>query len=161
MSWDVVIMNFGKKRPSSPEEIWETPTRPLGTAAQVRKRISQALPEVKWEGPNWGVYTDGKDLSLEFSVEGKSKIEEVIVHARGGGDAIGALLKIANANGWSLLDTSTSELIDPEHPSAEGWEGFQALVRRAAPKKTRTRKLAQKKKPAQSIRKTPKRRGGR
>ena len=38
-----------------------------------------------------------------------------------------AVLRFAKPNGWSLLDCSTSEFLDPDNPSAEGWEGFQAF----------------------------------
>jgi hypothetical protein len=132
MSWDVVILNLGGARPQSVEEIAETPTKSLGSNKRVRERISTSLPETEWQSSDSGFYSDGEDLSLEFSIDGTSKVEAVIVHARGSGDAIGALLRLASANEWSLLDTSTSEMIDPDNPSSEGWEGFQDLVRRGA-----------------------------
>jgi hypothetical protein len=133
MSWDVRMLNFGKDRPASVEEMGEP--KSLGSAKQVRERISKALPDVEWSDHESGVYSAGDDLSLEFSIDGTSKVEGVMVSARGSGDAVGALLRVATPNGWSLLDLSTSELIDPENPSSDGWEGFQNLVRRGSSRK--------------------------
>jgi hypothetical protein len=50
-----------------------------------------------------------------------------MLHVRGSGDALSAMLAFANPNGWSLLDCSTGEFLDPRDPSPEGWEGFQAF----------------------------------
>jgi hypothetical protein len=37
------------------------------------------------------------------------------------------MLQVAIPNKWSLFDCSTGEFIDPENPSQEGWQGFQAF----------------------------------
>jgi hypothetical protein len=50
-----------------------------------------------------------------------------MVHVRGNGHQIPSLLKFANPNKWSLIDCSTSQLIDPRNPSDEGWQGFQVV----------------------------------
>ncbi len=50
----------------------------------------------------------------------------MMLHVRGGGDAISAITKFAQPQGWSALDCSTGEFLDFENPSQAGWEGFQA-----------------------------------
>jgi hypothetical protein len=102
--------------------------RPLvmGTPAEVRKKIDNGLPGVDWSDPTWGVYF-GDGFSLEFSMCDEPELNRFVVHVRGGGDAIGALLQVAVPNRWSLLDGSTGEWIDPKNPSQAGWLGFQAF----------------------------------
>ena len=125
MSWDVLVLNYGGKL--SPEEMLEAePVGPLGRAAQVRRRITKYLPGVDWSDPAWGVYErDG--FTIEFNAGNEDPVESIMLHVRGGGDAIAALLRFASPNGWSLLDCSTSEFLDPASPSVEGWEEFQTF----------------------------------
>jgi hypothetical protein len=125
MSWDVMVLNYGGKL--SPDEMLDAePVGPLGPAAQVRRRIAKHLPGVDWSEPAWGIY-EGDGFTIEFDIGEDDSIESILLHVRGGGDAITALLGFANPNGWSLLDCTTSKFLDPEKPSAEGWEGFQAF----------------------------------
>jgi hypothetical protein len=155
MSWDVVVLNYGGEM--SPEEMLDAePVGPLGPAAQVRKRIAKHLPGVDWSDPVWGLYK-GDGFTIEFNTGKDDPIDTIMLHVRGGGDAIPALLGFANPNRWSLLDCSTSEFLDPENPSAEGWEGFQAFRDKAlgAPKGKKSAKKTKKKA------KRPKRKGKR
>jgi hypothetical protein len=123
MSWDVVVLNYGGKL--TPTEMLEAdPVGPLGPAAHVRRRIAKHLPGVDWSDPEWGVY-EGDGFTIEFNT-GNDPIDSILLHVRGEGDAIAALLRFANPNRWSLLDCSTTEFLAPENPSAEGWEVFQA-----------------------------------
>lgn len=123
MSWDVMVLNYGGKL--SPDEMLDAdPVGPLGPAAQVRRRIAKHLPGIDWSEPAWGVF-EGDGFTIEFNSGSDDPIDSMMLHVRGGGDAIAALLKFAKPNGWSLLDCSTSEFLDLENPSAEGWEGFQ------------------------------------
>jgi hypothetical protein len=126
MSWDVMVFNYGGK-PPSPEEMADAPPPdPLGAAAHVRNAIAAHLPGVDWSDPTWGRYR-GDGFSIEFNTGDDDPIDSIMLHVRGGGGAIAAMLAFANPNGWSLLDCSTGEFLDPENPSAEGWEGFQAF----------------------------------
>src|SRR5262245_32541772 len=124
MSWDVMVFNYGGKPPSPDRMADAPPVGPLGPAAQVRKRIAAQLPGVDWTDPTWGLY-DGDGFSIEFNTGNDDPIDSIMLHVRGGGDAIPAMLTFANPNGWSLLDCSTGEFLDPTNPSSEGWVGFQ------------------------------------
>jgi hypothetical protein len=144
MSWDVLVLNYGGR---APQEIDEEPidSVPLGPAAQVRKRIAAHLPGVDWSDPAWGLY-EGEDLSIEFNAGKANSLNSIMLHVRGGGDVIPTLLSFATPNGWLLLDMSTTEFIDPENPSAEGWEGFQEyrdrVISRKPAKKAKPKKAA-------------------
>lgn len=125
MSWDVMVFNF---RGSPPDDIENLPDdfqfEPLGKAASVRAAISQSLPGTDWSDPTWGQF-EGEGFSIEFNLGNEATLDNFMMHVRGGGDAIAAILKFVVPNQWSLLDCSTGEFIDPENPSQEGWEGFQ------------------------------------
>jgi hypothetical protein len=163
MSWDVLVLNLGGKLPPG-DAADADPVGPLGSAAQVRRRIAKHLPGVDWSDSTWGVY-EGDGFTIEFNTGDDDPIDSIMVHVRGGGDVIAALLGFANPNGWSLLDCSTGQFLDPENPSAEGWEGFQAFRDKAIgpPKRKKPASKARqpkRKKPASKA-KQPKRKGKR
>ena len=126
MSWDVMVCNYYSSPPDNFEDL-PADHKPdsLGSAGMVRKSISRHLPGVDWSDPTWGIY-DGDELSIEFNTGDEDPIDSIILHVRGGGDAIATMLQFANPNKWSLLDLSTGKYLDPENPSQEGWESFQA-----------------------------------
>lgn len=123
MSWDVMVFNFGGKTPPQMEQIEESGMLPL---EQARERISTLLGGVDWSDPTWGIYL-GDGHSIEFNVGNTEPITNMMLHVRGGGDAIAAIIRFAKPLGWSVLDCSTGEYLDLENPSQAGWEGFQAF----------------------------------
>jgi hypothetical protein len=125
MSWDVMIFNIRGVCPSSLEELEERDCMPLGPAPEVRQQISTLLPGVDWSDPTWGIYVND-ELSIEFSVGTDDPVTDMMLHVRGTGDALGAIMAIVCPTGWSALDCSTSDFLDAENPSAAGWQGFQA-----------------------------------
>lgn len=125
MSWDVMVFNYDGSPPSDFADLPEDhKPDPLGPASTVREAISKQLPGVDWSDPNWGIY-DGNEFSIEFNTGKEDPIDSIMLHVRGGGDAIAAILKFASPNKWSLFDCSSGQFIDPENPSQDGWEGFQ------------------------------------
>ncbi len=145
MSWDVMVLNYGGRL--SPAELLNAePVGPLGPTAQVRRRIAKHLPGVNWSEPAWGVY-EGDGFTIEFNAGEDDPIDSMMLHVRGGGDAIAALIRFAKRNGWSLFDCSTSEFLDPENPSSEGWEGFQAFRDNAIDPPKRKKSESKAKKP--------------
>ncbi|HVW01357.1 MAG TPA: hypothetical protein VHB77_13485 [Planctomycetaceae bacterium] len=124
MSWDVMVFNVGGD-PKPLEQMDDYPPLPMGTPAEVRESIDAYLPGVDWSNPRWGLYI-GDGFSFEFNMTDEAQETGFMVHVRGSGDAIGDLLKFAVPNRWSLLDCSTSEWINPQNPSQQGWAGFQA-----------------------------------
>lgn len=130
MSWDVMVFDFGGNRKPLEEMTEDDRPRTIGSVADVRAKIDAHLPGVDWSDPTRGIYI-GEGFSFGFNVGDKPETEGFMVLVRGGGDAVASLLKFAVPNGWSLLDLSTSEWIDPNDPSHAGWEGFQAFRDRA------------------------------
>ena len=127
MSWDVLVCNYYGSPPKDMENLPDDhKPDPLGSASTVRMSISQNLPGVDWSDPTWGIY-DGDEFSIEFNTGEEDPINSIMLHVRGGGDAIAAMLQFANPNKWSLLDFSTGQFLDPENPSQQGWEDFQAF----------------------------------
>lgn len=127
MGWDVMIFNY---HGAPPRDITLSSDDDgpfvLGAAKRVREAITTTLPGVDWSDPTWGMYL-GNGFTFEFSAGSDDPIMAIMVHVRGGGDPIPELLRVAVPNQWSLFDCSTSEFIDPNDPSQEGWTGFQAF----------------------------------
>jgi len=125
MSWDLSV--FAAKVPPPPvaemPEDWRGET--LGPAAEVRGRISACLPAVDWSDPTWGIY-EGDGFSFEFNVGRKDPSDGFMVHVRGGGGAVAALLQLAGRWGWYLLDCSQGEWLHHCSDAEAGWQGFQA-----------------------------------
>ena len=125
MSWDVMVFRFAGKPPASTEGMKDAQRLPLGPAADVRAGISSVLPQTSWNDPTWGI-VDGDGFAIEFNVGKDDPIDDMMLHVRGGGDAIAAIMSFVAPLGWSALDCSTGEFLDPAAPSGEGWKGFQA-----------------------------------
>lgn len=123
MSWDVMVFHV-REKPQSLADWTEDMLLPLGTAAEVRAAISAALPDVDWSDRTWGLY-GGNGFSIEFNVGNDDPIQNVMLHVRGGGDAIRDIMRFVVPNGWVAFDCSTSEFLDPINPSDAGWVGFQ------------------------------------
>lgn len=125
MSWDVMIFNFHGAPPKD-WSLWpnDRDPDPLGPAEVVRQAITRTLPGVDWTDPVWGMYL-GEGFTFEFNTGKDDPIVCIMVHVRGGGDAIAALFQFAAPNQWSLFDCSTGEFLDPQEPSQAGWQGFQ------------------------------------
>ena len=82
------------------------------------------LAEIDWSDPNWGIYKGG-GFTIEFNVGKNDPIDHMMLHVRGGGDAIAAITHFARPLGCSALDCSTGEFLDLDNPSQAGWEEFQ------------------------------------
>lgn len=126
MSWDVMIFNTRGKKPPPIEQFQESDYDPLGPAARVRERLSSLLPGIDWSAPTWGIY-EGDGFSIEFNVGKEDPIGSMMLHVRGGGDAIAAIVSFARPLGWSAMDCSMGDFLDLDSPSQEGWQGFQAF----------------------------------
>ncbi len=126
MSWDVMIFNTtGSVRPHI-EQFTESDYQPLGSAVDVRERLSNIVPDIDWTDPAWGIY-EGDGFSIEFNVGTEDPIDTMMLHARGSGDAIKAIVNFARPLGWSALDCSTDEFLDLDRPSHDGWEEFKVF----------------------------------
>jgi hypothetical protein len=125
MSWDVSVV----AAKSPPLRVAEMPDdwrgELLGSAAEVRSKISACLPTVDWSDVTWGIY-EGDGFSFEFNVGSKDPSDGFMIHVRGGGDAITPLLELSERWGWYLLDCSQGEWLHHCSEAGAGWQGFQA-----------------------------------
>jgi len=125
MSWDVMVFKFAGPPPATADDIDADALLPLGPAAEVRQKISAALPAVDWSDPSWAVF-DGDGFSIEFNVGSDDAIKDMMLHVRGGGDgAVASIMSFVTPHGWSALDCSTGDFLNPAAPSAAGWKQFQ------------------------------------
>jgi hypothetical protein len=136
MSWDAVLFRIkGKLRPI--EEMDDDDYLPLGLHKEVVSAILASFPTATRKKPTQLIYTEG-DLSIEFIPQGRNPVESVLLEVRGEGDPISPLLDLATRNGWVMLDASTSEFIDADNPSDEGYGGYRKLLKSArAPKQSK------------------------
>jgi hypothetical protein len=127
MSWDVMILNLRNASPApSVQAIEKTDVQPLGPAAEVRELISSSLPGVDWSEPSWGRFRDSRnELWIEINTGKDDPIEHMMLHDRGTGDAISAIMAVIRPRAWSAVDCTTGEFLDPDDPSDAGWRRFQ------------------------------------
>jgi hypothetical protein len=126
MSWDVMLFRFAGEAPASMDDINDAQQLPLGAAADVRAGISAGLTQTSWDDPAWGIF-DGDGFSIEFNVGDDDPVDSMMLHVRGGGDAVAAIMSFAAPLSWAALDCSTGEFLDPAAPSERGWKDFQAF----------------------------------
>ena len=137
MSWDLSVYS---------------PAGPLGSAAEVRQKVSRALPGVDWSDNTCGILQQGgyvlefsllaRDASDEEEVEDDEDDEDLddddfeladttpvsmVVSVRGGGEPLPPLVKLCKQYGWKLGDGDSGEDIDLDNPSDQGWRDFQAF----------------------------------
>jgi hypothetical protein len=134
MSWDVSV---------------ESRSGPMGSADQVRSKITAVLPEVDWSDPSEGflergscsfqfVVLEDDDLDGELDDEegaepepkpesGPKLLDGFLISVRGDGEPLPTLAKLCKAHGWCLADAGSGEEIDLRKPSASGWQEFKTF----------------------------------
>lgn len=138
MSWDVMVLDAAVTRMPVAQwlEEWKNGWRPppLGSWAQIRDKITACLPEFQWppSGHIGLAHYDENGLSLEIYEPSEDPVLHFDINVRrgGGGDPLPTLARLARTHGWALLDKSTGEYLNLEHPSDEGWQGFNQFCDR-------------------------------
>ncbi len=124
MSWDISVYAADVPPPPVGEMPDDWKGQALGDRAEVRRRISACLPGVDWSDPSWGQLVSDEYV-LELNMGDDDPVEGFMIHVRGGGEAVSALLKLATETGWYLLDCSEGEWFH-HHPDPESsWTQFQ------------------------------------
>ena len=111
MSWDVQLMK---------------PDGPLGAADEVRAAISAVHPRVDWTDPTWGTL-DGGPWHIELNTGSEPVIQSIMLHVRGSGDPIPAIMALCHRNDWRAFDLAEGDFLDEDEPSPDGWQDFQAF----------------------------------
>src|SRR5688572_4837769 len=111
MSWDAIIVKTSDPNYIKPAD--GAQFLPMGTAQEIRGKLTTAIPSIKWWSSYQGHSLVGS-LSLEFSLMGRTEkkslasvpkrpgdsdlVESVGVSARGTGEPLSVLVAIAKAN---------------------------------------------------------------
>jgi hypothetical protein len=133
VSWDVYVMRM----PSCVSRVRDIPDdyQPpsMGTRAEVIDRIRARVPSVDFADPAWGVL-EGGAFSIEFNV-GKDPVTSLMLHVRGGDEAIGVIHEVAKALGCDAIETGDGEVIDFGSPQAAGgfarWRAYRDQIARS------------------------------
>lgn len=133
MSHDVIIHASSRVPPPVAEMPNDWSWDPLGAADDVRRRISEALPNVDWSDPAWGTLDEP---CFEFNLGDEDPVVSCMVHIRGGADPMSRLFELAQSADWFILDCSAGEWLHHSEDTNAGWEQFQSY-RAHVPRRTR------------------------
>ena len=125
MSWDVYVLGATEPPPPVAEMPDDWRGASLGSADEVRRKITVCLPETDWSDPTWGCYA-GAGFTFEFSVRAVEPCDGFMIFVRGGGDAVPEILRLAERWGWYPLDCSSSEWFHHTPDVGANWQEFQA-----------------------------------
>jgi len=126
MGWDVQIVRIrGNLRPLA--SLQNDDFLPLGDLAAVRCVFQSACPAATWSNPLWALYYgDGLDVEIDLQYVESSNSVGLCFHGKR--NPIPWLLTLTEKHGWLTVDLSSGELVDPNDPTNEGWEGWRDLV---------------------------------
>ena len=129
MSWDVLLMNISESV-ARIEDLPQDFKNVLGSRADMLARLVALVPNLDLSDPSWG-QLDHPSFSVEFNLGNEDPIDTVMLHVRGGDEAVQLIQTICEASGWRAYDTSTGELMDFEDEPARGiraWRAFHDRV---------------------------------
>ena len=136
VSWDAYILKFKEGPPPGFRfaDIEAEPSRRelLGSPEEVMSAISRALPAIQWHGVYGGYETPHFQIGIDLAGEGplsKIWVNTNALKTDEPSNPVSVLAQICKANGWSLMDCSTSKFIDLNRPSIEGWQMYVDLMR--------------------------------
>ncbi len=128
MSWEAVVLKInGPFRPIG--NVADEDFLPLGSVDSVADRIRAAFPGAEWSSPTWANWGLDADTGVTIDLGPVESDNMIMVSVSGTGNPVPHLLALAGANDWVVLDCSTSELLNPDEGSSEGWEGYQSLLK--------------------------------
>lgn len=130
MSWDIFVQDL----PSGIRSIKEIPAdfkpRPIGSRAEIIKKILEACPDADFSDPTWGVI-EGSGYSIEVSIRAEEACMGFALHVRGGEVVTGVIAAILDRLDLRAIDPeSDTGLFDCE--AAEGslrkWQAYRDQV---------------------------------
>lgn len=127
MSWDAVILKIDGPAPSV-DEFDDDKLLPLGDTESVAGRIREAFPDAEWDNPRWARWGLDDDTGVTIDLNSVESTHSISVSVSGNGNPIPALLALAAANEWVVMDIGSSEFLSEDDVSSDGWEGYQKLL---------------------------------
>ncbi|RLE23549.1 MAG: hypothetical protein DRJ65_11620 [Acidobacteria bacterium] len=106
--------------------------QPLGSTGEVRRFLSEVLPDLDLSDPTWGIL-ERSTYSIEFSIGKAEPCTSIMLHVRGLDDAIYPIQTLCTGYGWQALDFSDGELICFDSDPAKGLRAWREYRDRVAP----------------------------
>lgn len=129
MSWDAVIVRIrGPFR--SIADVAADDYLPLGTLGSVASAVRAAFPDAQWDSPTYCHRELDKYTAMMIELENVETSNSIHLSVSGPGNPVPNLLALANANGWVVIDCSSSEFIDPQSIESEGFAGYKSMWER-------------------------------
>ena len=123
MSWDLSFMAADMAPPPVAEMPADWSGDRAEPAADLRARVSQILPGTDWSDPAWGLFASD-DVSLELNMGADDPCSSFVVHARGNGDVVGYIERLAEMPGWYAIDISQGEWLHHRGSAEAGKAAF-------------------------------------
>lgn len=125
MSWDVLVFAAPPHTRSVDQLPQDFDPPPLGTGPDIRRCLRENFPDLDLADPAWGQMV-GPTWSIEFNIGSDDPVDSIMLHVRGGGDDVLAVVaRIVAATGGRALDISTGEFLTGDATQTAGWLGFQ------------------------------------
>ena len=123
MSWDV-LLTPAPADARSVDDIPEGPgTGSIAPLARLLETLREAFPEADLSDPAWGHLRDEEQgWSVELNIGAEDPVRTVMLHVRGG-DAVPAILRMAQVLGCRALDCSSGDFLCEDGDG--GWESFR------------------------------------
>jgi hypothetical protein len=100
---------------------------PLGTLESVVAAVCAAFPNAQWDKRTHAHLGLDKHTAMMIELGHVETSNSIHVSVSGPGNPVPDLLSFANANGWFVLDCSSSDFIDPRSIESEGFAGYRSL----------------------------------
>ena len=134
VSWDVLFQSLPAGIASIDDVPADFEPAPLGVRAEIIAKLVARLPGVDFSDPSWGMLL-GETFSIEFNLGGEDVADSLMLHVRGGDEALGVVREVSEALGVPAIDCSEGELIDFTSPDAArgfaAWRAFRDRVVRS------------------------------
>ena len=129
MSWDISIQDLPKDVQSVEDIPDDYQPNPLGARAEVIARIQEALPDVDFSDPSWGIL-DQPDFSIEFNMGAEEICESFMLHVRGGGEAMTTVARLLQHLQLRGIDCQTGDFFSLEaaRKSFGDWQAYRDRV---------------------------------
>jgi hypothetical protein len=126
MSWDAVIVRIrGPLRTIA--DVAANDYLPLGTLSSVASAVRASFPDAEWDSPSHARHELDNYTGMLLELGHVETSNSIHVSVSGPGNPVPDLLSLANANGWIVIDCSSSEFIDPGSLESEGFAGYTEM----------------------------------
>ena len=129
MSWDVLVFHAPPEI-ETVEQMGDDFHTVLGPRDEVLGRLRELFPEIDLSDPTWGDL-EGPGYSIELNIGDKDPVESIMLHVRGGAEAIEPMRRLCEATGWRAMDMGDCEFLDFDEDPARGLRDWQELLGQA------------------------------